>query len=211
LNEDLVTILALKRVLQATGEGMGIAQSVVRELRAIGPLGTESGRLILLGLPLSAALRPLTGCRSDEVSTLATLVLYAPRSSSAVISRSGGALASTLEKWVKAKESARLQQKALRFRGFITSAVLGAVSAMIASLGPLVGSLDFGASAPINPAALQYCAACMVALSSCMLGLFMSGRGFYVNVVVSLAVFALVSTLAAPLASLSPVTLWGVK
>ena len=211
MSEELAAILALKKVLQEAGEGMGIAQSVVRDLRSIKPLGAESGRLVLLGLPLSAALRPLTGCKSEEVSTLATLVLYAPRSSSALVSRSGATLAGTLERWVEAKESAQLQRKAIRFRGFVTSAVLGAVSAMIASLGPIVGSLNFETPVPVNSGALLYCAACMTGLSSCMLGLFMSGRGFYVNVAVSLAVFAVVCTLASPLASVPPVALWGVK
>jgi hypothetical protein len=83
---------------------------------------------------------------------------------------------------------------------------------MVASLGPLVGSLDFtGTSQLTGSTTLLYSAAGLTAISSCMLGFFMSGRSFYVNVVVALGVFALVSTLASPLANVSTVSLWGVK
>jgi len=199
-------------VLESAGEGMGMAQALVRELRNVEPLGTETARLLLLGFPLPVALGHFTPAKSEEVSMLAALVVSAPRSSSTLVGKSGGVFAGTLERWVKARESGKLEQNAMRFRSIITSAVLGAVSAMIASLGPMVGSLAFaGASAPVNPANFLYAAAALTGVSSGMLGLFMSGRGFYVNVGVSLAVFAFVCALASPLAAFSSTALWGVK
>ena len=143
---------------------------------------------------------------------LASLIISAPRSSSVMIGRSGSILAGILERWVKAKESEKLQQKVLRFRSLVTCAVLGAVTAMVASLGPLVGSLDFSGTSPaVSTAALAYAAAGYTGISSCMLGLFMSGRGFYVNVAIALGVFGAVTALASPLASIPAVSPWGVK
>jgi hypothetical protein len=112
---------------------------------------------------------------------------------------------------VKAKESARLEQKVLKFRSLITSAVLGAVTAMVASLGPIVGNLSFTSMPVVSPDALLPAAAGMTAMSSGMLGFFMSGRRFYTNVVVSLASFLLVCAIVSPLVSIPSITLWGVK
>jgi hypothetical protein len=212
VNSELARILALKKVLESASEGMGMAQSVAREFRRGEPLGRESARLVLLGYPLALALRPLIRSECEEVSMLASLIVSAPRSSTTLIGRSGGILAGILERWVKAKESGKLQQKALRFRSLVTCGVLGAVTAMVASLGPLVGSLDFtGTASPVSSALLLDTAAGLTGISSSMLGFFMSGRGFYLNVVVALGVFILVSALASPLANVSTISLWGVK
>jgi len=212
VSNELARILALKKVLESASEGMGMAQSLANVLRWVEPPGNESARLVLLGYPLAVALRPLIESGCDEVSMLASLIVSAPKSSSAMIGRSGGVLASTLERWVKAKESGKLQQKALRFRSLVTCGVLGAVTAMVASLGPMIGSLDFAGTSPVTGSAtLLYSAAGLTGISSCMLGLFMSGRGFYLYVALALGVFAVVSTLVSPLADVSAVSLWGVK
>ena len=212
MNTELVRILALKKVLESASEGMGMAQAVARELRRAEPLGRESARLVLLGHSLAFALRPLVESGCEEVSMLASLIVSAPKSSSTMIGRSGGILAGTLERWVKAKESGKLQQKALRFRSLVTCGILGAVTAMVASVGPLVGSLDLtGTPPPTSSATLLYSASALAAISSGMLGLFMSGRSFYLNVAVTLGVFILVSAIASPLANVPTVSLWGVK
>jgi len=211
MNPDLTAIFAMRRVLESTGEGMGMAHSLVKELRAVRPSGFETARLLLLGHPLRISLRPLTESTSVEVSMLASLIVSAPSSSSSSIGRSGEAFAGTLEGWVKARENGRLEQRVQRFRSVVTSAVLGAVTAMIASLGPLVGNLDVTGSSHLNPAPLLYGAAGFAAISSAMLGLFMSGRRLYVNVIVSLLVYAVVYSLASPLAGVPLIGLWGVK
>jgi hypothetical protein len=143
---------------------------------------------------------------------LASLILSAPRSSAALVGIGGDAMAGTLERWIKAREGARMEQKALSYRGLVTSGILGGVTAMIASLGPVVGNLNFTATpGAVSPGALLYSAAGLVGIGSAMLGLFMSGRRFYLNVLVSLSVFALVGTLASPLANLSSISTWGIK
>jgi len=212
MNQDYLTVLALRKVLESASDGMGLARSVASELSGVGPLGGETSRLILLGFPLPLALRPISMGRSEEASILASLIVSAPRSSTTLVGRSGTALAGTLEKWIRAKESSRLQQKALRFRSLITSAILGAVTAMVASLGPLVSNLNFMAAVPASsPAVLLCCAGAMAGISSAMLGLYMSGRGFYLNLIATLGAFTLVGLLASPLAGMSAAGLWGVK
>ena len=212
MNPELSTILSLRRVFKSARDGMGLSQSLVRELGSLRPPCRESARLLLLGFPLSVSLRPLIESGSEEISMLASLMVTAPRSSSALVGRNGGAIAGTLERWAKARESSRMEQKVLRFRGLVSSAVLGAVTAMIATLGPLVGNLDLTGVLPsAGSGSLLYAAGSFVAISSGMLGFFMSGRGFYVNVLVSMIVFAIVSSLASPLTSVPLASLWGVK
>ncbi len=211
MNTDLSMILSLRRVLESAESGMGMSQSIVKGLRETQREGEESARMLLLGLPLAVSLRPLTEGRSEEVAMLASLIVSASKSSTALVGRSGEDLADTLERWVKVKENSRLEQKGLRFRSLITSAVLGAVTAMVASLGPVVGNLSFTAPSVQGAGLLLPAAAAMSALSSGMLGLFMSGRRLFLNVAVALMVFAAVSAVASPLASVPAVGLWGVK
>ncbi len=211
MNQDLRAILALRRVLQSAKKGMGMAQSLVKELREYGAPDSETTRLLLLGFPLSVALQPLVRSKSEEVSMLASIIVTAPRSSTILVGASGEALAGTLERWAKARDNTRLENRVFRFRSLITSGVLGAVTAMIASLGPVVASLNFEGAAAAGGGSILYAAAAYAAIAAGMLGLFMSGRGFYVNVAVALGVFAFVSALASPLASVQPISLWGVK
>jgi len=211
LNPDLSMVLSLRRVLESAESGRGMSRSIVIELGPVRPAGTNSARMLLLGLPLPVALRPLVEDGSVEVGMLASLIVSTPRSSTPLVGKSGGELAGTLEKWVKLRENRRLEQNVLRFRSVITSGVLGAVTAMVATLGPIVGSLSFTSPAVQGASGVLPAAAVMTAVSSGMLGLFMSGRRLYVNLSVAMAVFALVSLLASPLAAIPSVALWGVK
>lgn len=207
---EVSRVVSLRKVLEAAGQGSGLSRSIVEELgRGEGP-EKEAARLVLLGNPISAAVGPLLKSASDEVSMLASLIASAQKSSTSMVGKTGGQLAAILEGWVKLRESRNLEMKVMKFRSLITSGVLGAVAAMLSSMGPLVGSFGLGAAAATGPSMLGYGAAAMTAISSGMLGLFMSGKGFYANVVVSLAAFAVVSAAAAPLASVAPGTLLGV-
>jgi len=210
MKSDLPMIFSLKGVMESAAEGRGISQSVVRGLGRDPLVGREAARQVLLGFPLAVSLSPLLESKSEEVSMLGSLIVSAPRSSASLVGRSGGSLALILERWIKAREGAELEQKVLRFRSLVTSGVLGAVMAMMASLGPLVGSLGFAGPAA-GSGQLLYGAGGMAAVSSTLLGVFMSGRGFIANVLVSLGVFVLVAAAAAPLVSLPVATLWGVK
>jgi hypothetical protein len=212
MNQDLSMILSLRRVLESAEEGMGISQSMVRELGVASPPGSSAARMLLLGFPLTKALRPLIQGKSEEASILASLIVSVPRSSASLVGKNGEALAMTLERWVEARESTRQEHQVMTFRSLLTSGVLGAVTSMTASLGPVVGNLGFTGSTPAsNPSAMLAAAAAMTAIGSGMLGYFMSGRRFYLNVATAIAVFATVSYLVSPLASFASAGLWGVK
>jgi hypothetical protein len=211
MNKDVSRIISLRRILEKTGEGSGLSRAIVEELGRTDGLGEGAARLLLLGNAITDSMRPMVEGTSEEVSMLASLIVAAPRSSAPLVGKSGGAIASTVERWVKAKESRALEQRVLRFRSLVTSGVLGAVTAMVASLGPLIGNLSFGGVGSPGSGALVFGAAAMAAISSGMLGAFMGGRGFYLYVVVALGAFIAVSAAALPLASVPSVSLWGVK
>ena len=212
MNQDLAMVTALRRALEAAGQGRGMSASLVRELRGAGSPGSDVSQKVLLGHPPEIALRPLVQAASVEVSMLASLIASARKSSADLVGRTGGNLAGILERWVKLRENMKLEMKVQRYRGAVTSGVLGAVSGMVASLGPLMGNLGaFGSGAYPGSGSLILAAAAMTAISSGMLGFYMSGRRLYVNVGIALAAFAVASSLAAPLADVSAVSLWGVK
>jgi hypothetical protein len=212
MNEVLSLILSLRKVLESVGNGRGVSQSLVRELRSSGPQGKEVAANLLLGLPLDVAARPLLKNQYDEVGMLTSLVIASAESSTSVAGKSGEALSYTMEKWVKARENARLEERVLRFRSLIASGVLGAVSSMIATIGPALGSLGFsGGQDPGASGTVLYAAAAMTLVASGMLGFFMSGRRFYVNVGASALSFILLHVVVAPLASFSQLSLWGIK
>jgi hypothetical protein len=212
MNPELSMVRSLRKVLESAGEGRGLARSAVDELRRASPAGLETSRMLLLGIPLRSSLGPIAEGGFHEASMLASLIIAAPRSSASMVGRSGEELAGTLERWIRARENRRLEQKVLRFRSLVTSGVLGAVTAMVASLGPLLGSLNFdGTAQGPDPVTLLAGAAAMAAIASALLGLFMSGRGFLLNVAVTLLVFVAVGALATPLTSVPSVAAWGVK
>ena len=212
MNSDLSMVRSLRKALESAGEGKGMARSVIEALGGASPEGSAAARMLLLGYPLHRSMKTLAESPSEEAALLSSLIIAAPKSSATLVGKSGETLAGTLERWVRARESRRLEHRVMRFRSLVTSGVLGGVTAMMASLGPLVGSLDFsGAAPPVDSTALLAGAAAMAAISSGVLGLYMSGRGFLVNVAVTLAVFLLVSTAAAPLAGFAPSIAWGVK
>ena len=210
MDRAISLILCLRRVLESAGAGRGIAGSVVLDLREL-PQGREAARLVLLGHSFRDALDSIRA-ETPEASTLVSLIGSAQGSSIAAISANGGALSVSVEKWLKARESARLQSRVMAFRGVVASGVMGAVSAMLASIGPIVGSLDLmGTGMHPDPTGLAVAAAAMAATGSGFLGAFIHRKSLYIDVAVSLAAFTLVSIAFAPLASVTPLAPWGVK
>jgi hypothetical protein len=212
MNQELSTILALRRVLQSVGVGRGIAESMVREL----PKGTRDGnraaRSVLLGFPVQTALRFITDGASSEVSMLASVIVELAKISAPVGGKHGETLSYVFERWVKVRESNRLEERVQRFRTLIASAILGAVTAMISTLGPLLGSFGTGGLGVVTgSSSYLYAGFAMAISSSAMLGIFISGRRFYANVLVAAVVFIFVGLLVAPLADLPSLTLLGIK
>ncbi len=196
---------SLRRSMEFAGNGMGVAESLVRSLAAAGPEGKKVARSVLLGFPASMSVRPLLLGDSAEVAMLASLVCASARSSSLSIGKNGERLSHILEAWVKDRENRTMEERVQRFRSLVASCVMGAVCAMIGSLGPLLGSLydiTLAAPAPPHGANLALAAgAAMTAISSAMLASFASERRIYINVILALASFGVVCLLAMPLTS----------
>jgi hypothetical protein len=211
LDLELTVVLAFRRVLERTGEGMGVSQSLIRELGGAGPPGADVRRRLLLGLPPGIALLPISSGPMAEASMLASLVLSSRNSSVVATGKKGEALSNLAERWVKARENQKLEARVRRARSLLASAVAGAVSSMIATMGPLLGSLSNIANpAATSSGSLLLPGAVMALISSGLLGLYTSGRGFYLNVMVTGVVYGLVSLAVAPLASF-PSSIWAIK
>jgi hypothetical protein len=200
LSAELSMIAALRRALERASGGLGMSESLVVELRGQGQRATGVARALLLGHPIELSMGPLLSEHSEEVAMLASLVVASTQRSTALVGARGREMSYTLEKWVKLRENAKLEAKVHRFRCLIASGVMGGVCGMIASIGPIIGSFDLSLSGtPVRPVGLVLAAAIMTILSSGMLGLFVSGRNFYLNIIASVLAFALVSVMVSPL------------
>jgi hypothetical protein len=172
----------------------------------------EAAKRVLLGHPPSVSLAELVSDQARELSILASLIVSASRSSARSLGQKGESLANVLEGWLKAREARLLERRVLQFRGYIMCAVLGAVMAIISALGPIVSSINFLQAAPVEGGqTLSYAAAALVGVSSSTLGIFFSGRRFYIDLAVAMAVFALAFEAASPLAAVPVAPLWGIK
>ncbi len=213
MNRRFALMLELRRVFSSVSEGEGLACSLVRTFKESSGEGREVAKRILLGLPVRTALEPLAGDESRELGMLAGLMAGSSSASARVLGRKGEDLSVIFEGRLKARETRRMEEKVMQTRGFIMSAVMGAVVALLASLGPLVGSLNFATQAPpqVNAAVLLWSGAAMTTMSSGMLGFFMSGRRFYADVLISLVVYALAVEAISPLSVVQVVGLWGIK
>lgn len=212
MNNDLDTLLLLRRTLVALGRGQGLANSLVLTFAHSVDPTLSVAQLSLLGHPPNVALAGLTHDQSAEVSMLASLLANSTRGSTSLAGQRGEKLSLVLERWLKSREARRMETRVLRFRGLVMSAVLGAVMAIVSTLAPVLGSLSFGAPQPqVDPFALKYGALAMSAVSSAMLGFFVSGRGMAWNLLLSVAIFGLVSAATSPLSSLPAVSMWGIK
>jgi hypothetical protein len=205
-------MMRLRRVFTATSEGKGLAAALVETFSGAEGVGREVARRVLLGFPVQVALRPIVDDNSRELSMLARLLANSSSASARLVGAKGERLSIVVERWLKMQEEREMENRVMQVRSHIMAAVLGAVVAMLASLGPLVASLNFSSPAPqVGSAPLLLFSAAMVTASSVMLGLFMSGRRLYIDVLISLAAFALVAGAVAPLASVPTVSLWGIK
>src|SRR5215467_3342564 len=196
MNETLALIYSLRKVLESIIGGKGVASSLATELRGVRS-GREVSKSILLGFPVDLSLRTIAE-RKDESALLASLVAMSSRSSVFYVGKKGEELSHILERWVKEKETRILTERVSRFRGLIISGVLGGVMAMLASVGPLLGSLAL-LNGQSPPQSMVWTSATMTLVSSGTLGLFLSGRKLYLNVLASALTFSALTLLVGPL------------
>lgn len=212
MNRDLRVLFSLRLASSAMGRGKGLAGALVTAFRRERGELRSIARNTLLGFPPELSLAPLVHSSSAEIAMLSALIATSAAGSTEAVGRKGEGLSLTLERWLKAREARRLQQRVYRLRGLIVSAVLGGVSGMISTLGPIVGGLSFsGPTTAADPLVIQLFAGSMALLSSAMLGLFISGKGFVANVGITLVIFGIVSVAVAPLTAVAVPIQWGIK
>ena len=212
MNRTLARMRLLKQVLSSISAGRGVSASIVLSLRRGEGAERLAARRVLLGFPPSKSMGPIVSDESRELGMLASLVTMAAGSNVAAVGKKGAELSMLLERWLKTGEERAMEAKVFQMRGLVMSAVLGALMATVWTMGPLVASskLLLGGVATAAPS-LTVVSGVMVAVSSSMLGIFLQGRGFYVNLLLSLAVYLAVSFATAPLAALPAINLLGIK
>jgi len=212
LNKRLARLQLIKRVLASIGSGRGVSTSIVLALRQGEGAERLAARKVLLGLPPSKSMAPIVSDESKELAMLASLVTMASSSNVAAIGKKGTDLSNLLERWLKAGEERAMEAKVFQMRGLIMSAVLGALMATVSAIGPLVASSNFLMGGTVAAAPSLYLfSGTMVAASSSMLGIFLSGKRFYVNLALGLGVYLVASFAAAPLSSVTGMNVWGIK
>lgn len=205
MTSDEATVRAMRRILESSASGRGVSRSAIEELRGGDGLERDAARSLLLGESVGRAMEGIVEGASEEVSMMASLVPEMAKSSPDSVGRGVGGFSETLERWVRAGESRRMEWKVQEFRGLLSCAVLGAVVAVVSSLGPIVGNLSFGsASAQVDGSGLRIAAVVMAGNGAVMLGLYLSGKRLVLNVIACLLAFSFVSFLVSPLVSLQP-------
>jgi len=212
MKKDLRRLLLMKRIMTSMNSGRGISTSIVTAFREGESKERAAARRVLLGHSHRAAMADLASDRIRELAVLAAIINVTSFSSAKILGKKGGELANLLERWLKAREARLLEQRVFEMRGLIMSAVLGAVVAILSALGPVVGDAGLlgGSVEPVGPG-LYYASAAMVAVSSSMMGLFLSGRRFVLNVVLALGVYGIALSVAAPIAAVPVIRGWAVK
>jgi hypothetical protein len=200
MNPELDILMTLSRVLGDVGNGRGVAGALVRSFGSSRGQSADVARLTLLGHPPEVAMGGLLLGHGPEVAMLSGLIVNGARGNSILVGKKGEELAKSLESWINTREGRKLEQRVLAFRGLLVSAVLGAVLGMISSVGPLLGGLNFMVPSPqMDPSTLTAASAVMGCVSSAMLGLFVSRRGLWQNLVATMGVFLIVITAVRPL------------
>jgi hypothetical protein len=212
MNRRLARMRLLKRVLASISAGRGVSASIVLALRQGEGAEQLAARKVLLGFPPGKSMALVVSDESRELGMLASLVTMASGSNVAAIGKKGTELSNLLERWLKAGEERAMEARVFQMRGLIMSAVLGALMATVSTMGPLVASSNFLLGGAVSAApSLTLVSGAMVAVSSSMLGIFLSGRRFYVNLALSVGVYLVASFATSPLGSVTGSNLWGIK
>jgi hypothetical protein len=205
-------MMRLRAVFRSLAAGRGTAGALAEAFARAQGEESDVARQVLLGNPPAVALRSLLDGCSGEVSTLASLIVNSTGASARLVGAKGEGMSVTMERWLKRSEARRMEHKVMQSRGLMMSAVLGAVVAILASLGPLVADAGFLSPGTGPGSGTLLCAsAAMVATSSLMLGLFTSKRKFYANVAIALAAFVLAALAIAPLANVPAIQPLAIK
>jgi hypothetical protein len=196
---ELARMGKLRQVLRLAAHGRGVAASLVetfRETRV--EQEEEMVRRILLGNPVERSAANLI-TRNDLSRDVLLYVINQAKVNAVEASRRADRLTSLFEHWVWMKQQRAVDQKIMETRSLLVSAILGAVTAMISTLAPILASFQLTLGAPQTPPSPSYLGAIFVVPAALFLGVFFSPRRAYLNLVVSMFAFATVAYFFSPL------------
>jgi hypothetical protein len=185
-------------------KGRGVSSSVVSAFSESRDREENSvAREILLGVPVGDALSRLKAV-DRAILPLLNYLKTESRVSAMETGKSAQRLIEFYEHWLEAKERREVERRVMALRAHMTSAILGAVTAFIATLSPLLGSLQFFLSAARpDPLPMLITGGVMAGVSSFFLGLYMNPRRPYVDFVICMVCYYLSYSFVSPLLNFS--------
>jgi len=194
----------LREVMRLSARGKGIAASIVETFRSSRWMEeTRAVRSILLGIPVEESVAGLTS--GDDYSKDLLLYLVQQAKVDALeASRRADKLANLFEHWVRAKQQRLIDQRIMETRSLMVSAILGGVTGMVASIGPVISNFQLSLTQPPSSPSLgagytPYLGVLFVIPGAFFLGLFFSRRRALLCTALSCAIYATVAYFFAPL------------
>ncbi len=190
----------LRQIMRLSARGKGMAASVVETFRdSKSAPEVEAVRSILLGNPVEESASRIASGDGPSRDLVLYLVQQAKIDASEA-SRRADKLAVLFEHWVRAKQERLVDQRIMETRSLMVSAILGGVTAMVATLAPVLASFQLSFTQQTTSVGYsQYLGLFFIVPGSFFLGLFFSRRRALLNVAVSVLAFSLVVYLFAPL------------
>jgi hypothetical protein len=192
----------LRQVLRMSAHGRGIAASIVEtfcDSRVEDE--REMVRQILLGNPVDESAARLVSSNDHSRDILAYVVDQA-KVNAVEASRRADRLTSLFEHWVWMRQQRMVEQRIMETRSIMVSAILGAVTAMISALAPVLASFQLTLGEQPHPSSPSYLGILFVIPAALFLGIFFSPRRAFLNLVVSAAAYMLVAHFFTPLVTL---------
>ncbi len=198
-SQELVRMGKLRQVLKMTAHGKGMAASIVETFRGSRvEEEREMVRQILLGNPVEQSVAGLISVNDHSREILLYMVNQA-KVNAVEASKRADKLTSLFEHWVWMKQQRVVEQKIMETRSIMVSVILGAVTAMISALAPVLSSFQLTLGATPGAPSPSYLGIMFVVPASSFLGVFFSPKRAYLNVAVSVVAYLLVTYFFTPL------------
>jgi hypothetical protein len=192
----------IRQVMRQSSKGKGLAASMVSTFgRSKDEREVAVVRAILLGTPVAEAIRGMVKT-NDETGDLLRFLVEQARIDALEASRHADSLGTLFERWVRSKQERLIEQRIMETRSLMVSAILGAVTAMVAALAPVLSSFQLSLTAPAQQALAPYTlyiGILLVVPGAFFLGQFFSAKRAVLNLAVSLAAYLLVVYFFSPL------------
>jgi hypothetical protein len=178
---------------------LSVGESLCRSV--IGGIVKEDpwiAKMILLGNSPRKVLKYMQA-RTQEEKLLITLLKDTNLLNTRLVGYHGSKLVSIFERIEQMRESRKNLFKALSFRGYILSSVLGCILAVISSIAPTVLSFSLKERIIVDSLSIEIFSFVLGAVSSIMIGLFFNMKRFYVNLILTAILFFSIREALSPL------------